>query len=433
MHWQVRQTSSVFAGISANARRSFRTVTPNRERGLMNKNAGKPGRIRQRLRIFVLLAFGGAALIAILLVSLFLFKIEDTIYCPGVIVPEHTFEIVGHIEAHVIKFHHRIGDDVKKGEIIAELDSRSYVSDAITLEAAIRELEAELEVQRAQLEILKKEPLPKDLWYSATNLSESRQLAEVTRERLDRSKKLQLASAISKVEFEKIELEAIQREAALARAVENRRRVESGLGEKYIEKAKRDMELVSAKIKGKKAELDFIRKRIAECRIVSPADGRIVELPCKDTWYVARGKVVAAIAAGKKVRAIAKIDASVVRKVKPGQAVRVTSDVYNKYQYGTFNGVIKWIGDIPLHSDIGGPTIRYPAEVELDPEGYVLKYGSGVELAIITGKQPAIYALLNMSDEDFQEIRRKRQAHRQAVSGKSQLGASMPEDRQTAE
>jgi hypothetical protein len=145
---------------------------------------------------------------------------------------------------------------------------------------------------------------------------------------------------------------------------------------------------------------------------VAPASGRIVALPCKDTWYVARGKTAAVIAAGTRIRAIARIDASVVRKVKPGQKVRITSDVYNKYQYGNFTGVVKWIGDVPLDPDPKNKLILYPAEVEMDPEGYVLKYGSGVELAIITGRQPAIYALLNMSDEDFQEIRRKRAAYR---------------------
>ncbi|MBE6373900.1 MAG: HlyD family efflux transporter periplasmic adaptor subunit, partial [Lentisphaerae bacterium] len=356
-----------------------------------------------------------ALVMSVLGISLFMFKIEDTIYCPGVIVPEHTFEIVGHIDAHVKKFNHRMGDDVKKGDILAELDSRSYESDAIALESAVRELEAELEVKKVELEILKKEPLPKDLWFSGTNVQERKKLAAVTRDRMERSRKLQLVSAISKAEYEKIELEAIQREADLARAEENLRRVQSGLGPKYIEKAKRDIELVAAKIRGKKAELEFLRKRIAECRIVAPADGRIVRLQCKDTWYVARGKVAAVIASGSKVRAIAKISPTVIRKVKPGQHVRVTSDVYNKYQYGNFNGVIKWIGDIPLNSETGGQ-ILYPAEVELDPEGYVLKYGSGVELAIITGKQPAIYALLNMSDEDFQEIRRKRAAHRKAAA-----------------
>lgn len=388
----------------------------------MNRHSNRPAGLRSKIRVFVALTLTGITIIAVLGISLFLFKIEDTIYCGGVIVPEHTFEIVGHLDAHITKFHHRIGDDVKKGEIIAELDSRSYEADAIALESSIRELEAELEVEKAQLEILKKEPLPKDLWFSKTNVLECRKKAKVTSERLERSKKLQLVSAISKAEFEKIELEAIQHEAELSRAEENLRRVESGLGAKYIEKARRDMELVKAKIQGKKAELQFIRNRIAECRITAPADGRIVEMPCKDTWYVARGKVAAALAAGTKIRAIAQISAHVVRKVRPGQAVRITSDVYNKYQYGNFNGVVKWIGDVPSRSSIGSQDIRYPAEIELDPEGYVLKYGSGVELAIITGKQPAIYALLNMSDEDFQEIRRKRAEHRKsAKSGKSSL------------
>ena len=378
-------------------------------------HASRTAKIRVRLKIYIMLIVGVVLILSVLGISLFMFKIEDTVYCEGVIVPEHTFEIVGHIDAHVKKFNNRIGDDVKKGDILAELDSLSYESDAIALESSIRELEAELEVQKVQLEILKKEPLPKDLWFSRTNVLERRKLAEVTRDRLERSRKLQMVSAISKVEFERIELEAIQREADLARALENLRRVDSGLGAKYIEKASRDIELVAAKIKGKKKELEFLRRRIAECRIVAPATGRIVRLQCKDTWYVARGKVAAVIAAGSKVRAIARISPAVIRKVKPGQPVRVTSDVYNKYQYGNFNGVVKWIGDIPLNSETGG-AILYPAEVELDPEGYVLKYGSGVELAIITGKQPAIYALLNMSDEDFQEIRRKRAAHRKNLS-----------------
>ena len=385
----------------------------------MSKSSNKPAGLRAKIKVFILLTVLGALAILSLVFSLFFFEIEDTIYADGVIIPDKTFEIVGHIDAHIVKFNNRRGDDVKEGDVIAELDSRSYESDALALESAIRELEAELEVKKAELSILEKEPLPKDLWYSKTNLRECEDKVRLARERMDRSKKLQLVSAISKVEFEKIELEAIQREAELSRAEENARRVESGLGSKYLEKAKRDLALVAAKIHGKKAELAFVQSRIRECKIVAPATGRLVELQCKDTWYVARGKVAAVIASGNRVRAIAKIDARVVRKVKPGQKVRVTSDVYNKYQYGNFSGVVKWIGDVPLSGTATDTVTRYPAEVELDPEGYVLKYGSGVELAIITGKQPAIYALLNMSDEDFKEIRRRRAAHKKMVVDES--------------
>ncbi len=387
----------------------------------MSKSGNRNSNLRAKIRVFIILTIVGAVAILAALLSLFLFEIEDTIYADGVIIPEHTFELVGHVDAHVKKFNFRTGDDVKEGEVIAELDSRAYEAAAIAADAAVKELTAELEVKKAELRILEKEPLPKELWYSKTNLKESQEKVERARDRLDRSKKLQLVSAISKVEFEKAELEAIASEAELARAKENARRVDEGLGQQYIEKAKRDVGLVAAKLEGKKAELAFLQKQIDECKLIAPATGRLVELDCKNTWYVERGKVAAKIASGNRIRAIARVDARVVRKVKPGQRVRVTSDVYNKLQYGNFTGVVKWIGDIPLQSTQQTATTLYPVEVELDPEGYVLKYGSGVELAIVTGKQPAMFALLNMSDEDFdagrkrEAMRRRYEAERQAA------------------
>ena len=377
----------------------------------MSKSGNRNSNLRAKIRVFIALTIIGAVAILAALISLFLFEIEDTIYADGVIIPEHTFELVGHVDAHVKKFNFRTGDDVREGEVIAELDSRAYEAAAIAADAAVKELAAELEVKKAELAILEKEPLPKELWYSKTNLRECQEKVERTRDRLERSKKLQLVSAISKIEFEKAELEAIASEAELARAKENARRVDEGLGQQYIEKAKRDVGLVAAKLEGKKAELAFLQKQIDECKLVAPATGRLVELDCKDTWYVARGKVAAKIASGNRSRAIARVDARVVRKVKPGQRVRVTSDVYNKLQYGNFTGVVKWIGDIPLTGTPNDSVTLYPVEVELDPEGYVLKYGSGVELAIVTGKQPAMFALLNMSDEDF-DAGKKREAMR---------------------
>ena len=385
----------------------------------MSKSGNRNSNLRAKIRVFIILTIVGAVAILAALLSLFLFEIEDTIYADGVIIPEHTFELVGHVDAHVKKFNFRTGDDVKEGEVIAELDSRAYEAAAITADAAVRELAAELEVKKAELRILEKEPLPKELWYSKTTLKECQEKVERARDRLDRSKKLQLVSAISKIEFEKAELEAIASEAELARAKENARRVDEGLGQQYIEKAKRDVGLVAAKLEGKKAELAFLQKQIDECKLVAPATGRLVELDCKNTWYVERGKVAAKIASGNRIRAIARVDARVVRKVKPGQRVRVTSDVYNKLQYGNFTGVVKWIGDIPLQSAQQTATTLYPVEVELDPEGYVLKYGSGVELAIVTGKQPAMFALLNMSDEDF-DAGRKREAMRRRYEAERQ-------------
>jgi Multidrug resistance efflux pump len=221
----------------------------------MSKTTSRTSNLRAKIRIFIILTIVGGVAILGALLSLFLFEIEDTIYADGTIIPEHTFELVGHVDAHVKKFNFRTGDDVKEGDVIAELDARAYEADALAAESAVRELAAELEVKKAELRILEREPLPKELWYSHTNLKECQEKVERARDRLERSKKLQLVSAISKIEFERAELEAIQREAELARARENARRVDEGLGQQYIDKAKRDMELVAAKMEGKKRNL----------------------------------------------------------------------------------------------------------------------------------------------------------------------------------
>lgn len=368
--------------------------------------AGASG-IRSKMRLMLILTAIGGGAVVIAGLALLLIEIEDTIFARGSVVPEHTYEIVGHLDAQVTKFNFRTGQDVKNGDVIAELDTRSYESSAIAAEAAIKELAAELELKKTELAILEKEPLPKDLWYAAMNYKEASERSKRLMARLDRSKKLQLVSAISLIEFEKVEMEAIAGEGELARSEKNLQIVKSGLGKLYIAKAKREIALVEAKLAGKKAELSFLKKCIRDCKLVAPADGRLVLLPSKNSWYVERGKVAAIIAAGNESRARCKVDANVVRKVKPGQLVRVTSDVYNRLQYGEFLGKVRWISDVPDEQDPN--QIRYIVEVELDPEGFHLKYGSGVEVAIITGKQPAMFSLLNITKEtEDEELRRRK-------------------------
>ena len=371
--------------------------------------------LRSQMKILLILTAIGGGAIFITFLALLIFEIEDTIYSRGKVVPEHTFEIVGHLNAPVTRFYFRPGQDVKAGEVLAELDPRSYEASAIAAESAIGELSAELELKKAELAILQKEPLPQSLWYSDMNYKEAFERNKRLVDRLERSRKLQLVSAISKIEFEKVELEAIQGEANLARASWNHKMVKSGLGKLYLAKAQKELSLVKAKLDGKKKELAYLKKCIADCKLIAPANGRIVDIPAKNLWYVSQGKVAVILAAGTKVRARCKVDASVVRKVKPGQKVRVTSDVYNWLQYGDFDGYVRWISDAPAEDSTAA---LYTVEVELAPgsEEFALKYGSGVEVAIITGRTPAIFALLNISQEsdEEKELRRRRleQAYR---------------------
>ena len=199
-----------------------------------------------------------------------------------------------------------------------------------------------------ELEALRTNPLPKDLWYAETNLRESTDKAQRTQARLNRSLKLSSNNAISKREFEDAEIENIKAQGELARARENLEMVQRGVGERNIEKAERDIDLVEAKIASRRAALKLVERRIRECRIVAPSDGRLVTIPCKYSTYVQKGELAARMSAGTTLKGIAYVDETVVRKVRIGQSVRISSGVFNRLEYGSFYGSVDRVYDTPI-------------------------------------------------------------------------------------
>ena len=139
--------------------------------------------------------------------------------------------------------------------------------------------------------------------------------------------------------------------------------------------------------------------QLAECRITAPNSGRLVELPCKYTRYVQKGVVAARLSSGGAIRGIAYVDESVVRKVRPGQVVRISSGVFNRLEYGIFYGEVTRIYDTPVQEPSTNMT-RYPVELSIDPQGRPLRLGSSAEFAIVTGHEPVIYTILNLTRHD---------------------------------
>ncbi len=357
------------------------------------------GGLRGKLRLLTIIGFSLVLLVIGGIVSLFLIEIEDVIYAKGKIASEITYDVISHLDGRVIHLYFDEGDDVKKGDVIAQVDALEYEEERVRIESEIREYEAELEVKRAELEALRTNPLPKELWYAETNLRESTDKAQRTQARLNRSLKLSSNNAISKREFEDAEIENIKAQGELARARENLEMVRSGVGERNIEKAERDIDLVEVKIASRRAALKLVERRISDCRIVAPSDGRLVTLPCKYSTYVQRGELAARMSAGTTLKGIAYVDETVVRKVRIGQNVRISSGVFNRLEYGSFYGSVDRVYDTPIQDSDTNAT-RYPVEVTIDSQGRPLKLGSSADFAIVTGREPVIYTILNMTTEE---------------------------------
>ena len=357
------------------------------------------GGLRGKHRLLTIIGFSLVLLVIGGIISLFLIEIEDVIYAKGKIASEITYDVISHLDGRVVRLNFDEGDDVKEGDVIAQVDAIEYEEEQVRIESEIREYEAELEVKKAELEALRTNPLPKELWYAETNLRESTDKAQRTQARLNRSLKLSTNNAISKREFEDAEIENIKAQGELARARENLEMVRSGVGERNIEKAERDIDLVQAKIASRRAALKLVERRIRECRIVAPSDGRLVTLPCKYSTYVQKGELAARMSAGTTLKGIAYVDETVVRKVRIGQSVRISSGVFNRLEYGSFYGSVDRVYDTPIQDPDTNAT-RYPVEVTIDSQGRPLKLGSSADFAIVTGREPVIYTILNMTSEE---------------------------------
>lgn len=357
--------------------------------------------LRSKIKIFLFLLFGAVMLIPLSLFLLYVIDIEDTVIVNGTVVPDNTYDLVGHVEAPVIEIRVRTGEEVKKDDILILLDSTAFERSAMELEGAITELKAEYDLKKAEIEVLKNEPLPAALWHSDTNLKQSEERAAKTTDKLERYRTLLDTNALSKIEFEKAELEDINAQAELARARDNAKRVGTGLAEKIIAKAERDLALTEAKIKTREKELAFYLKQIENCRIIAPEDGLVVSIPCRTSRYVERGKAALVLASGEKLMIIADVDERQIRKVKLDQGARVSSEVFNRLQYGYFEAQVIKIGDVPSeYTKAANGGIAYPVRLELDSDDCNIKIGSKVEVSIITGTQPAIFTLLNITEED---------------------------------
>ena len=358
--------------------------------------AQQASKFNRRIRLLLILGFFMAFLLLGGISSLFILEIEDIIYADGVVTSEFTIDMVSHMDGRITKLHANPGDRVKKGDLIAEIDSTRYEQEYAEIESALRELEAEKAVRQAELAVLESNPLPQELWYAETTLNECNDRLNRTKRRLERLEGLRTKQAVSQHEYESVEIEYIRAVADAERAKENFKKVQSGLAARTIEKARKDVEQVQARINSRREALAFAKRYIDDCKIVAPADGRILELPCKYSLYVEKGKLAGQLAGGSNLKGIAYVSEAQIRKVKPGQKVRISREVFSRLEYGIFSGQVEVVYDTPVNNS-GSSFARYPVKVRLDSPGLDIKYGSSAKFAIVAGNEPVLYSLFGFT------------------------------------
>ncbi len=349
---------------------------------------------------------------------------------------------------------------VLKSDLAVQLDMAEIQNEISIVEAEMKILNAQVQVKKNELETLKLEPLPENYRHAVPQLKAAREAHEQAQANL-----VQYKPVLTKREFGTYEKDARLAELDLAIREENARIVESGLGEqairkaeseikvieqqigekkvrldilqkkllysripekgeaplppdsttaKLVEKMQNQLHVIERKIEEKKVQVEILNRKIADCRICAVEDGTILEMPCKKVMFAERGKPAVEMGC-RELMVLAEVDSRFIRKINEGQEGDISSEIFNRLQYGKFGGIVEKISDVPLEN-----TSKYPVWLRLDTKECDIKIGSKAEVKIITGTSRALFWFMNITKDDetqlrLQELRKKEAGRKRGI------------------
>ncbi len=349
--------------------------------------------IHKKFKLFrILIVLIGFILFCGLISTIFL-KMEDVVYGDGELTGIYDYELKSLVASTITELGKDEGDAVSKGDIILRLDNRELLDKMDLVQSIIGEMEAEIEVKKTSLDVLRNDPLPTYYRHISTELEECRKKFEKSNAKMPIYRKLFEKMVISRVEFEKIEIEYIQNKAALERAEADFARVNKGLEDKIVKNAETQLKLLEVKLENKRKEFKSLENHLEDYIIRAPDTGVLTDLPYLPGRYVKKGEYLAKVSITKQKKYIVNVDERQVYKIKVGHTARITSRQYNYLNFGYFKGRVIQVNELPVEK---AGRYYYPVEVLVTEEPYNLKLGSGAEVMISTGRERIIVCLLGL-------------------------------------
>jgi len=337
----------------------------------------------QYLKVFRWLGLVGIMLVLAGIVIVLFGKMEDSVTCRGVVAGLREYEMKSSVQSHVAKLYHVIGDQVKKGEPLLDLDDRGLQEDLIKLQGASNELESEIQVKTWNLELLRQDPLPKEYRHTEIGLAEYRERVIKSRNEMEVFRKLLKDRAVTAFDFQKRELEYVRNQTELKKLEDDLAKLKAGLAEKIIGQAQAEIELLKRRLESRKNELAWLRRHVSDYRFVAPEDGTISSIPNRIGLYVEPGQMLVTFAAEGPKKFIAYVDEKSIHKIREKQTVRIESSQYNYFEYGYFTGKVYAIDELPQAM---GTRNCYAVRILVDENKLPLRLGSTGEAEIVTGR-----------------------------------------------
>ena len=246
-------------------------------------------------------------------------------------VDSHIVAVAPKIAGRVSSVNVRDNQEVKKGDLLVEIDPRDYDSVVTQKKAALEVATAQLHSSQASEQQAQAHVQTVEAAFGAAKAAVDS--AETTTKRqhsdLERNQKLSIGGAISPQELEHSRLDTANADANLQSKVS-----QVSAAEAYMKEAESQLKVSASQVAGAEAELGRAKAELAQAelqrsytKIVAPEDGRITNKAVEPGSYVQVGQALLALVP-KEVWITANFKESQIGKMRPGQPATIRVDAY---------------------------------------------------------------------------------------------------------
>jgi macrolide-specific efflux system membrane fusion protein len=257
--------------------------------------------------------------------------IEEVVTAQGKLEPKQYVDVGTQVSGQLKKIYVDIGDAVKKGELLAEIDPRVYQAQVEAGEAKLNSLRAQLNQQKAE--------------------------AVLADQNLQRNQNLIAANAVSKQALQETESQA-----AVAKA---------------------QVDSIAAQMQETESNLKASRTNLGFTKIYAPNDGTVTTLPTKE------GQTLNANQSAPTIMQVANLDMMTVRAQVAEADVNRLKENMPAYFTTLGNSEHRWQGtvrQIQPSPEIVNDVVLYDVLIDVKNDGRQLKTGMTTQVFFILGK-----------------------------------------------
>lgn len=293
-------------------------------------------------------------------------KLVETVLASGKVSAPDKEVIYSEVSASVKKIHVKLGQEVKAGQVLMELDIPDADTKVMQAQSALNDAEARLIKAQAggkSMELIEAE----------ASFSRAKSNYQQAQEKVRRNESLFAQGAISKEQLESFQAELTNSESEYRRAeaVLKSNQTGSGSSVKALESA----------VAAARSSLDLARRQADQSKLAATMDGRVLSIDVQNGDMVMPNSTLITIGNLNSLQAKADITEADASKIKLGQKVTISSGALSDVNY---SGKVQEIGlEARTKTKNQGETTAVPVIISIQKNSQ-LRPGYNVDLKITT-------------------------------------------------